>query len=104
MRGYPIPQSKNPKRPVASCDRYLKIREHADQVDPQRLFGSFMDLIEALGWRVTAIRELLASDVDLVNSPKAPHGGFLAIGPRYPGVLSDNRSAVVHAPGRRTLD
>ena len=33
-----------------------------------------MDLIEALGWRVTAICELLASDVDLLNSAKAPHG------------------------------
>jgi len=33
-----------------------------------------MDLIEALGWRVTAIGELIASDVDLVRSPKAPHG------------------------------
>jgi hypothetical protein len=33
-----------------------------------------------------------------------PHGGFLPIGARYPGVLSDDRSAVVHAPGRRTLD
>ena len=74
LRGYPIPQSKNPKRPVASYDCYLKIREHADEVDPQRLFGAFMDLIEALGWRVTAICELLASDVDLVSSPKAPHG------------------------------
>ena len=74
LRGYPIPQSKNPKRPIASYDRYLKVREHADQVDPQLLFGAFMDLIEALGWRVTATCELLASDVDLVSSPQAPHG------------------------------
>jgi hypothetical protein len=74
LRGYPIPQSKNPKRPVVSYDRYLKIREHADAVDPQGLFGSFMDLIEALGWRVTAICELVGSDVDLVGSPMTPHG------------------------------
>jgi integrase len=33
-----------------------------------------MDLIEALGWRVTAICELLATDVELTDSAKAPHG------------------------------
>jgi integrase len=74
LRGYPIPHSKNPKRPVASYDRYLAIRVHADQVDPQQFFGAFMDLIEALGWRVTAVCELLASDVERTASSQAPHG------------------------------
>jgi len=77
LRGYPIPQSKNPRRPVASYDRYLAIRKHADAVDPQRLFGAFMDLIEALGWRVSAVCGLLASDIDLIASPQAPHGRIL---------------------------
>jgi integrase len=74
LRGYPIPKSKNPKRPVASYDRYLAVREHADAVDPQQLFGAFLELIEALGWRVTAVCELLASDVDRVTSASAPFG------------------------------
>lgn len=74
MKGYAIPQSKNPRRPVATYDRYVKIRKKADAVDPQRLFGPFLDLVEALGWRVSAICQLAASDVDLKKSPAAPHG------------------------------
>jgi integrase len=74
MRGYPIPQSKNPKRPVATYDRYLKIRKKADSVDPQRLFGAFLDLVEAMGWRVSAVCQLTAADIDLRKSATAPHG------------------------------
>ena len=34
-----------------------------------------------------------------------PQGGFLAIGPRYPGVLSDDGlNGALHASGRRTVD
>ena len=34
-----------------------------------------------------------------------PQGGFLAIGPRYPGVLSNARpGGALHASGRRTMD
>jgi integrase len=59
---------------VASYDRYLTIRAHADAIDPQGLFGAFLDLIEALGWRVSAVCGLLASDVDLVPGQSSPHG------------------------------
>jgi hypothetical protein len=62
---YAIPTNTNPRRPVATYDRYLAIREHADAVDQQRLFGAFLDLVEGLGWRVSAICELRATDMDL---------------------------------------
>jgi hypothetical protein len=62
---YAIPTNANPRRPVAIYDRYLAVREHADAVDRQGLFGTFLDLVEGLGWRVTAICELRATDVDL---------------------------------------
>lgn len=74
LRGYAVPKNKNPRRPVATYDRYLKVIEHADTVDPQKLFGPFMGLVEALGWRVSAICQLRRSDVDLKASPSAPHG------------------------------
>ena len=57
-----------------------------------------MDLIEALGIRVTAICDLLATDVDLTSRAKAPHGrirkrgdvgGGNAVG--RPGVLRIRR-------------
>jgi hypothetical protein len=71
---YAIPTNANPRRPVATYDRYLAIRAHADEVDRQRLFGAFLDLVEGLGWRVTAICELRATDVDLTVSDARPYG------------------------------
>jgi hypothetical protein len=32
VRGYGIPTEKNPRRPVASHDRYLEIRAKSDEV------------------------------------------------------------------------
>jgi hypothetical protein len=43
-------------------------------VDRQRLFGAFLDLVEGLGWRVTAICELRATDVDLTATDARPYG------------------------------
>lgn len=72
--GFEAPQNKNPKRPLVTYDRFLKVLEHADAVDPQRLFGAFMELVEGLGWRVSAICALRAADVDRKAFPTAPHG------------------------------
>jgi integrase len=74
IRGFQIPRNKNPRRPVASYDRFLKVAEFADAVDPQKLFGAFMGLVEGLGWRVSAICALRNSDVDLKGTPSTPHG------------------------------
>ena len=71
---YAIPTNLNPRRPVATYDRYLAVREHADAVDRQRLFGAFLDLVEGLGWRVSAICELQAADVDLTVTDARPFG------------------------------
>jgi hypothetical protein len=46
----------------------------AEKVGEQRLFGPFLDLVEALGWRVSAICQLWASDIDRSTSATAPHG------------------------------
>jgi integrase len=78
IRGYQSPRNKNIKRPVATYDRYLAVRKHADAADPQQLFGSFLDLIEALGWRVSAVCALRGSDVDRAKVPPlAPNGRIL---------------------------
>ena len=74
IRGYEIPRAKNPRRPVATFDRYLAVRNHSDTIDPQGLFGAFMDLIESLGWRVSAICQLRANDYDRRASAVAPFG------------------------------
>ncbi len=71
---YAIPRNANPRRPVATYERYLAVREHAEAVDRQRLFGPFLDLVEGLGWRVSALCSLWASDVDLAVTTARPHG------------------------------
>jgi integrase len=74
LHGYARPKTKNPKRPVASYERFLAVRAKADDVDPQRLFGPFLDLVESIGWRVSAICQLRASDIDRRPAPQAPLG------------------------------
>jgi integrase len=74
IAGYEILRNKNPRRPLATYDRYLAVLEHADAVEPQRLFGGFLGLVEALGWRVSAICALRWSDVDLTATGTAPQG------------------------------
>jgi len=43
-------------------------------VGEQGLFGPFLDLVEVLGWRVSAICQLWASDIERSTSATAPHG------------------------------
>lgn len=73
-KGFEPPRTRNPRRPVATFDRYLSLIEHADAIDAQRLFCGFMGLVEALGWRVSAICQLRASHIDRTAQPVAPDG------------------------------
>lgn len=74
VTGYERPRTKNPKQPVATYDRYLAVRAKADDVDPQRRFGAFMDCIEGLGWRVSAVCALRGTDIDRKQDDDAPFG------------------------------
>ncbi len=74
VRGYERPKNKNPRQPVVTYDRFLKVRAKADEADPQHLFGHFLELVESLGWRVSAICQLWASDIDRRADEDAPHG------------------------------
>lgn len=78
IAGYSIPKNKRPRRPLATYDRYLKLKAVAEQVDPR--FGAFLDLVEALGWRVSALGQLRGEDVDRKARPGAPHGRVLKRG------------------------
>jgi integrase len=74
IAGYQAPRSKNVRRPVATYDRFLAIIAVADTIDPQKLFRPFMELVEGLGWRLSAICGLRASDVDRKVTSTAPFG------------------------------
>lgn len=74
FEGFTIPDTKAKRRPVETWDRFLALRPHADAVHP--LFGHFLDLVEATGWRVSALCQLRASDVRLTRSETAPYGAL----------------------------
>lgn len=74
FKGYDRPKTIKPRRPVASYERYERTRRKAEEVDDQGLFGAFFDLIETLGWRVSAVCRLWASDIDRSVGPASPYG------------------------------
>lgn len=72
LHGYAIPDTFNPRRPVADFDRWQAVRAHAEAVHP--LFGGFLDLLDGLGWRVTSLCRLRPSDFALIPTPGMPFG------------------------------
>lgn len=62
-----IPKTPHPKRPVATAERYATLRAHADMVGGQKLFGGFLDLLRALGWRVTAVCSIRLDEIDTTS-------------------------------------
>ena len=77
LMGYAIPVTANPRRPVASYERYEALREVAGEVDQQGLYPYFLDLQEGMGWRVSALCQIRASDLDLRATETAPFGRIL---------------------------
>jgi integrase len=74
---YSVPRTANPRRALATYDRWLAVRAHTDDVDRQGLFGCFLDLVEQLGWRVSALCAIHADDLDLVGEGDHPYGRIL---------------------------
>ncbi len=86
-RGFEIPTESNPQRPVASHDRFEKIRAVADQVEmqvgwhgPPRKAPSYLpellDLAAYTGRRLSAICSLRYEDLRLEQTATAPHGAI----------------------------
>ncbi len=67
LRGVRLPVEKNPKRPVETYDRYLKLMEVADEVDPYLPLA--LTLAESTGRRIGAILKLRVDDLDLDRLP-----------------------------------
>lgn len=82
VRGFEIPREKNPRRPVATHDRYEAIRAVSDQVLTQMSRGDerktvrshlseLLDLANGTGRRISAICALRHEDLRL---DRPPHG------------------------------
>ena len=50
-RGFPIPKEKNPRRPVASQDRFQAVRPKAAEVHPH--LPQVLDLVNGTGRRIS---------------------------------------------------
>lgn len=77
MKGYELPRELNPRTPRAYWEDYVSIQRVAKSKKFNPLFAPFMQLVESLGWRVTAICELRVSDFDPVPGTDWPHGRLL---------------------------
>ena len=75
-RGFPIPAEKNPRRPLATQDRFEKVRAVADQVmtvvlrrkkqhKERSYLPEVLDLVNGTGRRISAILALRAEDLRL---------------------------------------
>jgi hypothetical protein len=69
-------KTPEPRRPVATHDDVRDLRRVADKVDSQGLYGCFVRLHDAFGWRVTAICNIKASDVSLTPADGMPYGSI----------------------------
>jgi hypothetical protein len=63
LRGCEWPKEKNPRRPVASHDRYNATQEHTDTVDPKGRLRCIVALARYTGRRESALCALHASDL-----------------------------------------
>ena len=69
-------RSAEPNTPIADARAFAAIYRYADRVDPQKLLRPFLMLTHEHGWRLSAWRQLWASDIDL-RPWKDPTTGFI---------------------------
>jgi integrase len=87
VRGYEIPKERNPRRPVASQDRFEAIRAVSDRVlmekrhrgkrEAQRSYLSeLLDIANGTGRRIKAICSLRFEDLRLERTQECPYGAI----------------------------
>ncbi|MBV9774383.1 MAG: hypothetical protein JO040_10560 [Gemmatimonadetes bacterium] len=72
---FTAPRNLNKRQPVATYDRFLRVRPHCDRPE-YPLFGSFMDLVESLGWRVSPSGSCAAPSWTCGANPRRRSGGY----------------------------
>lgn len=79
-RGFPLPVDRNPRRPVATQDRFEKVRAVAEQVtvaigqgkkrrDLPSYLPEILDIVAGTGRRISAVLALRYSDLQLDSGP-----------------------------------
>jgi integrase len=109
VRGYESPAERNPRRPVATQDRYEALRAVSDQVRMQLRRGDWeirrcylselLDIVNGTGRRISAVCRLTYDDLRL---GEGPHGAL-----RWPAAtdkMGVERTVLVSPGVRRALD
>lgn len=83
VRGCEAPKEKNPRRPVATQDRFLAVRGVSDQVPMESRWGKreairsylseLLDIVNGTGRRISAVCKLTYEDLRLEHGP---HGSI----------------------------
>ena len=84
VRGFEAPKEQDPRRPVATQDRFLAIRKVSDQVMMESRWGKraetrsylseLLDIVNGTGRRISAVCKLTYEDLRLENVKDAPDG------------------------------
>jgi len=80
VRGYPIPTEKNPRRPVATQERYeavravsdnvtMEVRWHGKRTTRRSYLSEILDLAAGTGRRLSAVLGLRFDDLQLTEGP-----------------------------------
>jgi integrase len=113
MDGFEVPDEPNPRRPVATADRYERTRAKADHVTME-LRGSgarvevpswlpdLLDLAYSTGRRIGAICALRYSDLRLAVTPDAPFGAI--VWPAETDKMGKEWTAPIDKRAREALD
>jgi hypothetical protein len=118
VRGFPVPHEKNPRRPVASEDRYERTRAVSDQVAMtvrwsarqevvRSHLSELLDLANYTGRRLGAIRQLTYADILPDRGPSgslrfradADKMGYDSVVPMTPNVRSVIDRVLRERPG-----
>lgn len=67
IRGYPVARESNPRRPLATADRFDATRAVAHHVDP--MLAELLDVVNGTGRRITAVLRLRYADLRLDLQP-----------------------------------
>jgi hypothetical protein len=68
LRGLDWPKEKNPRRPLASHQRYVRTQQFTDAIDAKGRLRCILALARYTGRRESAICELVASDLLLPDA------------------------------------
>jgi integrase len=112
-RGYEAPRERNPRRPVATQDRYEAIRAKAEQHTfeirrngkrerTRSYLPELMDIVNGTGRRISAVLSLRFDDLRLERTKKTPHGAI-----RWPAdtdKMGVERTAPIGPEVRAALD